>query len=249
LWLDFYDNYESFLGSKLPGVLKSMRSAAQIADGISCVSNSLSVKLKKEYAISCEPIVIPNGIDSDRFNPIDKQEARAKLNLPTCGTLVGTAGALDGSRDLKAALTAVELLRREQQRDVQLVLAGKPRLTISPRNHVIALGNLAFGLMPAFWSSLDVAIVSILNDDFGRYCFPLKLAEARACNTPLVCANVGVLKELICQNDPVCFKPREPASLASALDSQLTNQTQTSWRPEDWREIAQRLSSVMQALV
>jgi len=249
LWVDFYDDYECFTGSRLPGIRKRVRSIAHAASGVSCVTALLSAEIKRRSSTAQAPIVIPNGVNSDQFKPGDKETARRSLGLPTTLELVGTAGALDGSRGLNAALQAIGVLRGEQRRDVKLVLAGTSRLDIRDRENIIPLGNLDFAQMPTFWSAMDVAIVSVLDDDFGRYCFPLKLAEARACGLPLVCARVGVMKDLICRAVGYCLAPRDPTSLASALDRQLADKRLSQWRPEDWRLLSERLSEALEEVL
>jgi teichuronic acid biosynthesis glycosyltransferase TuaC len=64
------------------------------ANRVFSVAASL-LDLAKQFGLSPEKAtVIGNGVDSDRFYPVDQQEARAKLNLPSDGKVIVSVGGL-----------------------------------------------------------------------------------------------------------------------------------------------------------
>jgi glycosyltransferase involved in cell wall biosynthesis len=75
--------------------------------------------------------------------------------------------------------------------------------------------------MPAFWNSLEVAVVPSLHEAFG-----LVALEAMACGIPVVAAAVGGLKEIVQEGESgLLFPPGNASALAQALVTLLTNET------------------------
>lgn len=249
LWLDFYDNYESFGGSRLPGQKAGMRRAAALAQGISCVSEPLKHFIAQKYRLERSPILLENGASSIFFEPPSKLKSREALDLPRNALLIGTAGALDESRGLSTLVAAFQQLKyRIADRPVHLVLAGRGDLNPHGRDGIIFLDELPHAKMPAFWSALDVGVIAVRDDAFGRYCFPLKLAEAAAVRTPLVCARVGALKELFGENNYLTYEPESIRSLEVALLGQIRTPEKPDWQPKSWVRLSAELSDIFENL-
>ena len=140
-------------------------------------------------------IVIPNGIDAERFTPDGAARRRVRDEWQV-GTerLVGLVARLDPVKGHRTFLSAAAQLAHDRT-DIRFVCVGD-----GDPEYGRAMQQLAAGLgiadrvrwvparadMPAVYNALDVACVS--SDSEG---FPNVLGEAMACGVPCVATNVG----------------------------------------------------------
>lgn len=159
-------------------------------------------------------IVIPNGIDSDRFTPdaTAGRRVRQEWRVPATDRLVGLVGRLDPVKDHRTFLSAASRLAQVRS-DVRFVCVGDgdpqygrqmqqfaATLGIDDRVHWVP----ARADMPAVYNALDVACVSSNSEGF-----PNVLAEAMSCGIPCVATDVGDVAWLLAR----------PASIAPVGDA------------------------------
>lgn len=244
LVVDFCDNYEAYGRGAIPGAALALGQAARAAAALTFVSQPLQRHLTRRYRLGAPSLVLENGVDQAFFDAPTKAAARAMLGLPVEARLIGTAGALDDSRGIGALYDAfLELAMQDDQ--LHLVLAGAPGTAPAhPRVH--ALGMLATTQMPSFWRSLDVAVICIKDDAFGRYCFPYKLAECAAAGTPMVFPRFGFFAEPEAGAIGEAAAAADGASYAAAVRRQLERRRGPTWRPMTWSMLAARLEAWLQ---
>ena len=178
--------------------------------------------------------VIPNAVNLRLFRPAKN----AIDNRPADALRVGYAGQWEpdkGIYDLLEAWPAV----KSSVPSARLCLAGGAQLwkTVSEvpgavactekvremeRNGMLTtVDSMPRNQMPAFWNSLEVAVVPSLHEAFG-----LVALEAMACGIPVVAAAVGGLKEIVQEGESgLLFPPGNASALAQALVTLLTNET------------------------
>lgn len=220
--IDLYDNYESFNGTKVPGVRALFRRACRAADGLTVISHMLDDYVDTTYGTHRPRRVLGNAVPKEVFFPREKQEARESLGLPKTGRLIGTAGALTKERGISVLFDAFLRLAADDP-DLWLVLAGPRDETLRryPQERIIDLGILDPDRVPLVLNALDVAVICNLDSDFGRYCFPQKFYEIVACGVPVVAANVGEMKRLLAPWPDLLFPPTSAAVLAERIGRQL----------------------------
>jgi len=226
LVVDLYDNFESFGATQMPGITHLYRRSCRFADGLSLVSHSLEKFVTSTYGIKGKHIVIGNGVNKTIFYPRDKAEARQSLGLPVTVGLIGTAGSITTGRGIEDLFEAfIELATSDN--NLWLAYAGPrdstPESYVHPRT--IDLGNLPLDKMPLIFSALDVAVICNKDSDFGRYCFPQKLFEMLACNTPIVVANIGDIGKILAKYPESLYTPGNKSMLAEQINRQLLNPT------------------------
>ena len=164
-------------------------------------------------------LVIPNGIDSERFKP--DLEARIKVRsewgiLPET-ILIGLVGRFDPMKDHPTFLKAAALLCKERQ-DVCFVCVGS-----GPENYRQELYQLAEQLdisekviwagtradMPAVYNALDIASSS---SSYGEG-FANVIGEAMACGIPCVVTDVGDSAWIV-KNTGIIVPPQNPEAMA-----------------------------------
>ena len=217
--IDLYDNYESFGMSRIPFMRPGYTKALCSVQGITTVSNALNQHLST--LVSCPVITVESTIPEGMFRPLDKKLARAKLGLPEQGKLIGTAGSLAANRGTAYLYNAASSLIKENS-DIYLVLAGPVHDAPPPRHdNVLYLGALDHALVPNFLNALDVAVLCMADNEFGRYAFPQKLYEILACRVPLVAAAVGAIKELLFDWPQTLYPPNSEIELKQSLLKQM----------------------------
>ena len=246
---DLYDDFESFSLTAVPGVLPLFKRAVRRADGVACVSHAL-VRHVGGYRPRGTVEVVENGVDRSRFHPRDPVQARRELGLPLEGRLIGTAGALQGTRGISALYDAFRVLAEEDE-ELHLVLAGPIDDGLPPPNHprVCYLGTLSHERVAWLFAALDVAVVCNLDSAFGRHCFPQKLHEILACGTPVVAAAVGDAARLLADTPSSLYMPGSAESLAARLREQLATPARPGVAVLEWDGLAERLEGVLARVV
>lgn len=242
--IDLYDNYESFLLSRLPGTRSLFRLACRHAIGLTSISERLSQFLQEKYNIPSERILtLGNATTPRQFFPIPQSISREKLGLPQKGMLMGTAGALGASRGLGVLLKALPLLK-ENIPELELVLAGPKERALKLPNlpYIRYLGELFPDQVSWFYNAMDLSIICNRESTFGTYCYPQKLNEILACNTRLLAANVGELTNLLNHAPQHLYDPQSPADLAKKACVLLQHPPTLPLRPIFWEQRATELA-------
>jgi glycosyltransferase involved in cell wall biosynthesis len=240
---DLYDNFESFLIARLPVIKQLYRYVVKKCDAITCVSRPLA-GLVESYGRKNRTIILENAVRKDLFLPLNKQKCREALKLPQNVRLIGTAGALTKNRGIKTLFEAYNIIKHKYH-DLHLAVAG-PRDIRTPKDTGIHdLGILPFERVPIFLNALDIAIVCNLENDFGKYCFPLKAREFMACDLPIIAAGVGSLKELFADHPEWLYSPGDKKSLIEVLERRLSDKTTAYSVPPAWKDIANLLENTM----
>jgi glycosyltransferase involved in cell wall biosynthesis len=240
---DLYDNFEYYLSAKLPVIRQLYRAAVQKCAAVTCISPPLT-ELVASYGRRQNVFVLENAVRKDLFAPLDRIRCRRELGLPENCLLVGTAGALNKNRGISQLFEAF-LLLKDSHPNLHLAVAG-PRDTQVPQHpKVHDLGVLHLEKVPLFLNALDVAVICVKDDGFGRYCYPQKAVEIMACNVPLVAAGIGSLKILFGDHPDWLFSPQQPDSLAEILGRRLMDPSTGYPSVPTWKDLAERLERIM----
>ena len=246
LVLDFYDNYESFAASRLPGVVLGLRAASRQAAAVTVVSSTLAEWMVPAYRLVRTPVLIGNGVDTRVFSPRDRATSRRQLGLPERARIMGVAGSLTRSRGIADVFEAYLQLAADEP-DLWFVFAGPRDDTPNRYRHprIRDLGTLSPLDVPVLLSALDVAVVSNVDSAFGRYCYPQKLMETVACGTPLVAAEVGEVARILREYPDALYRPGDPTSLADAIKKMLLNPRPVSIPVSEWQQRGEQLEAVL----
>ncbi|MBH1393032.1 glycosyltransferase family 4 protein [Stenotrophomonas maltophilia] len=243
---DLYDNYESFGLSRIPGMRAAFRRACAGSKAISAVTHALADHVKSTLSTPIPVHVIGNGVRRDLFHPIDKRVSREMLGLPVKARLIGCAGALDQSRGIEDLFRAFQALS-ERHPDIHLVIAGPRDATLHryPHPKIIDFGVIGWKQVPLLINSLDVSVVCNRNSGFGRFCYPLKLAESIACGVPIVASDVGDTRRIGGGAIRV-YAPGDINDLVESIDLQLQMPlSNTALRAFDWEERAIQMEALL----
>jgi glycosyltransferase involved in cell wall biosynthesis len=183
-----------------------------------------------EYAVARgypreKMVVIPNGIDTERFVPDAAAGRRVRDEWQVSATerLVGLVGRLDPVKDHRTFLSAAARVAQVRQ-DVRFVCVGdgEPRYrgemhqlanTLGIGERVLWVGSRAD--MPAVYNALDIACLSSASEGF-----PNVLAEAMACGVPSVATDVGDSAWLLARPELIA-PPGDSETLAARMQTLL----------------------------
>ena len=142
--------------------------------------------------------VIPNGIETERYRPIDKKKARAALNLPQDKRLVlfgvGSRSG-DPRKGFRYLLSALQQLDESQWKDrLELVVFGRAEgndLPIAFKTHF--LGRLEGDeALASAYSAADLFVAPSVQDNL-----PNTIVEALSCGTPCAAFSIGGMPDMI----------------------------------------------------
>ena len=193
--------------------------------------------------------VIGNGIDSDRFGPIDPAQARSHLGLPSAGKIIVSVGALIPLKGFQFLIPAFAQIA-PRFRDVHLYILGegsyrsKLRALIQECN-VESQVDLV-GIIPneqlSFW--FNAASISCLVS--SREGWANVLQESMACGTPVVATRVWGTPEIVVSSEFGLLVRQDVQEIAAALELALTR----NWnRPVIAQHAAKRTWQVVAAEV
>ena len=143
--------------------------------------------------------VIPNGLDPDRFRPLDQRAAREDLGLPPEKKLVlfGAMGSTsDPNKGFQLLLPALQRLAAAGWKErCELVVFGAPAPAAPPAfgMPVRYLGRLRdSAALARLYAAADVFVVPSLQENL-----PNTIMEAMACGTCCVGFDQGGMRDLI----------------------------------------------------
>jgi len=208
-------------------------SALKKADKVIAVSNELKNKITAMGVTQEKIAVLPNGVDSNLFRPMDKIECRKKLGLPVDNKIVLYVGNFVQVKGVDVLVEAFARLRvsalSRSRVDALLLLVGDGPLEKTLRDKVKSLSieeNVIFAprtthdAIRFYMNAADVFCLASRNEGC-----PNVLLEALACSTPVVASRVGGIPEIITSDElGILVDPENSYQLSDALKTALDKQ-------------------------
>ena len=197
-----------------PAIRAQIIEAASEAGGLLAVSEAMKASMIA-LGMNGEGIRVHHtGLDLDRFVPIDRAAARARLGIE--GPLIVSAGALIPIKGHRLAIEALAGLP-----GVTLILAGDGperkaleqqarRLGLSER--VRFLGARPHAELPGLLAAADALVLASEREGLANV-----WVEALACGTPLVISDAGGAREVIDRPAAGRIVARSPSAIADAV--------------------------------
>ncbi|RED43788.1 glycosyltransferase [Aestuariispira insulae] len=185
------------------------------------IADAHQVAINYENAIGRKTdAIILNGIDTNRFAPGDKSEARTRLGLPVGKQIFGMAGRLVPVKNTELLIRAFSSIAKETR---HLAIAGAGPQEDHLKSLVSQLGletHVSFldhvEKMPDFYRSLDRFVLPSLSEGL-----PLCLLEAQACGTAVIATDVGAVKEAVCPDTGTLVESDNARQLSAAMCGSL----------------------------
>ncbi len=215
---DLLGNYDPSGKKKFSGRISSLLSQLAAIRAKKCIAKSEKLK-QSLWAVSrkkCE--VIPNGVDTVLFKPMDQQECREKLGWESDKTYVLFFH--DDTRQgawVKNPQLAEEVIE-EVNKD-------------HPGHVMWKVKNYSQDFLPVLYNAADVLLITSLHEGSNN-----SIKEAMACNLPVVSVPCGDVKERLENTWPSFIGSYNSSELANGLLQISKNKMRSNGREEVKRQ-------------
>ena len=204
----------------------------QIFEALNCADKVLSVSEDlKNHIVNLgisedKVIVVPNGVDIDKFKPTGKEYARNMLSLPLDKKIVLFVGAL---KKIKGVDYLIEAAKSFLDIDISLYIVGRDdgmKKSLEKRarelkigDYIKFIGPLSHADLPLWFSASDILVLPSLSE--GR---PNVILEAFACEVPVIATNVGGIPELMINGETgYLVTAKDPIELSEKINKLLVD--------------------------
>lgn len=143
--------------------------------------------------------VIPNGIDTERYKPLDKRAAREAYGLPQDKHVVlfsafsATSDKRKGSQFLVPALKKMALAGWGENTELVVIGSSEPENPPDFGMKVHYMGNLYDEISQVLlYSAADVTVAPSMQENLSN-----TVMESLSCGTPVVAFNIGGMPDMI----------------------------------------------------
>ena len=244
----------------------------QIADRIIVATPAEQAQLHWLYgATRGKEIIVPPGVDLERFHPIPKNIAKEHIGIPHEHKNILFAGRIEPLKGVDTLLRAMALIQQRYPKVVNdvcvAIIGGDPwaddpdaemarlqelRLSLGVHDIVTFLGAKDQDSLPYYYAAAEMVVMPSHYESFGMVAL-----EAMAMGTPVIASEVGGLAFLIHDGDNGFHVPsRDPEALAERIYELLVNEkcrqrlgrgALTYARQYDWSIIVKRMLRVYQS--
>lgn len=178
-------------------------------------------------------IIIPPGVDTKRFRPLQPGETEAPLDVPT--DYIFALSRIDSNKGLDFLIKAYALIKDKS--DAMLLIGGGSK---NPKQHeidvkgallqivdelglndrVVFTGYIPDEQLETYYRKANVFVLPSKYEPFG-----MTTLEAMSCGTPVVATRFGGIKDdLHDQVDSLLVDPSSPVELSEAILRVLTDE-------------------------
>lgn len=212
-----------------------LKSVFKSADKVLATSKDLAHEIKM-YSDK-KVLITPFGVDTDKFTV--KNEI-----FNNKGITIGITKNVEKIYGINYLIKAFYLLvHRNADLDLRLLIVGdgsrrqeleKLVSSLDISNKVKFIGHVVNDKIPDYINMMDIVCVPSISESFG-----VSAVEALACGRPVVCSNVGGLKELIVDGyNGYKVRAKDPEDLYEKIEYLIQNKRQAIAMSANARECA-----------
>lgn len=187
--------------------------------------------------------VVYNGINPALFYPTNRIiDAKIKWNLNLQAFIISYVGRLDKEKNIETLIEACGLLKKYEQNDFQLIIAGEPvchpslkegekyKNSLQQLAIDVGIGNQTYFVghvssVISIYHASDITVLPSLSEPFGK-----TIIESMASGVPAIAANAGGIPEILGDRfQNFLYKPQDKWELYRKISSVLF------WRQENPR--------------
>lgn len=212
----------SFMGTDIENVLNDKRKIKIKINNLftkylirkSNLLKGVIVKNQKHYEylsplVKCPIINLPNGVDINKFYPIDINKARKKINYNINKRLVIFCTAKENNpiKNIGLANQSISILKEKINVEFKV------------------LSKLSHAELLLYYNSANVLLLTSFSEGS-----PNVIKEAMACNLPIVATNVGDIKERIKEDNSSYIADFDPIEISNYLYKVLKSNQRSKGR-------------------
>ncbi len=172
-----------------------------------------------EGCATAKMVVIPSGVDTQRFHPLPAAAFKSRLGLPENAPVVGIVTRMRVRKGVEEFIRAMAQVR-EAEPAVHAAIVGEVELDADLQALVRALGLEAHlhllgrrSDMPEVLSAFDLFVLSSHDEGISN-----AILEAMAMERPVVATDVGGTGEVVRHgHSGLLVPPKDPQALAAAI--------------------------------
>ena len=234
-----------------------IRYALNQADHVITVCNALKQAMVSLGIDDNKISIIPSGVDTELFCPVEKQKARANLSIDEDQKIILSVGSL---RPLKGFDTILDALPKllENYPNMHLYIIGegsyRPSLEQKTRDlrlgkNVTLIGERANSALTLWYNAADVFCLASSNEGWANV-----IMESLSCGTPVVATRVGGTPEILTSPDIGLLVDPTQESLYSGLKTALENtwdrgRIRAHMQNRTWFKIAHEIKVVFRSVL
>jgi len=220
--LTFFEHPEWHEPSKVLYFRRMIRAAVKRAEVVICVSAYTEAHLRAHCAPRGDVVVVPHGVDHDRFRPSDDDTAdlTALARHGISPPFIAFSGTIEPRKNLPSLIEAFARISSAEP-ELRLVLAGGAGWGADAVRDAIATSGVATRIqrpgylddttLTALFRRATAVAYPSLEEGFG-----LPALEALACGTPLVSTRGSAIEEMV-GDAALLVTPGDVDALADAL--------------------------------
>ena len=247
------------LFAKFPLIRRFLQYTLNKADRVIAVSQALKDAMIALHIPEEQIIVIANGVDTEKFYPVSKGEARRTLRLPHHKRILLSVGRLVPLKGFDLLIKALKLLFEEgHEQDLYLVIVGEGSCrkelehlidTLGLCEHVSLVGAIPHQELYCWYSAADLFCLASSKEGW-----PNVVLEALASGTPVVATDVGGLPEIIRSDRLGILTKRDEQELAAGIAAALKKSWQSDAlvqyaRDQTWDSVASAVLHTFQTVL
>ncbi len=215
--------------ARQPAFRERMARGLHAASAVFAVSDSLRQVALALGLPEARAQVVGNGVDTGKFHPVDKTDARNHLGLPADAPVLVSVGGLVERKGFHRVIDCLPALIGEFPQLRYLVVGGPgPEGDMSAQlraqvarlgleRHVIFTGPMKSEELKLPLSAADLFVLSTRNEGWANV-----FLEAMACGLPVVTTDVGGNAEVVCKPELGRIVPfGDQAALEQAIAAAL----------------------------
>jgi glycosyltransferase involved in cell wall biosynthesis len=219
-----HDNYRK---DKRPARRMINRILSKMTDKIVAVSEDVKKDIIRYGKVEPSKIVvIPNGIDTEKFNPKGNfADIRKEFSIKKGALVAGFVGRIVLAKGLEYLIDSIPYIK-EECKNIKFLIIGEGSLV--ERLHEQAKENKVYDYIifaggrrdiPDILSCIDVFVMPSIAEGL-----PNALLEAMAMGKPIIATEIGGIPEVIKNGvNGLLVPPRDPRALATAIKGLIGN--------------------------
>ena len=231
---------------------------ASNADRVVTITRALEMELIRRGVDGEKIVVVPNGVDSDIFTPMDG-EYESIENLPAAGEcpIVGYIGSIVEYEGLDDLLEALYILKNRGVA-CRMVIVGDGRASehlqsrakeLGISDFVVFTGRIPFEEVVSYYSAVDIAVYPRKAVKVCEMVSPLKPLEAMAMGKAILASDVDAMREMFSDGETaLLYTKGDIEDLARKLEILVTDsglRSSLGAKAREWVESERRWKDIV----
>lgn len=200
----------------------------------------------KEYASKLglrdeKVVVIPNGVDTNFFDPKKYFAEQIKSHMRMNGKKIcAYCGRLDSWAGTNVVLQLSKAFTAKDPNTSFLIVGSGEEKVLSAEN-IVAVGGVAYEKVPRMLAVADVVLVPFPDNEVSRAASPLKLFEGMAMGKAIVASDVNGIREVLSHRENgMLVNPTDIAKWDEAVTELLNDGSMARRLGENARIVARK---------